>query len=204
MDGPASPQSVVQTPKGSKLTKIALIVLGIIALVVISEAGYYFYTQRAGAPSPITTPTPTLADERPISIPSPEDRSLRYEKAIRFLNEIEPLVSRSSFFLSVNLSRAVYGEVVSSVFEDKTIDVTRTSYHLTLNNDETDLELHVLLTPEQVSSAEVVLKGESGDAPIELKDILKGDRVLVREEFDVLADSKYDIMYFEVTRTIPE
>ena len=202
MDGPATPQSAVQTPRGSKLTKIALIVLGVIVLVVASEAGYYFYTQKAGAPSPIPTPTPVPVGERTVTTVRPGEKALRYEKALAFSDGLERLVPKSSFFLSSTITAVTYGEVVSSTFEENILDGVKMTYHLTQTNDSGGF-FNTYLSQDEVSRVKVVLRNGDVETPMELKDIRAGDFVLVRQEINLLADAKEDTITFEITRTTP-
>ena len=202
MDGPATPQSAVQTPRGSKLAKLALIVLGIIILVVLSEAGYYFYTQKAGAPSPIPTPTPAPVGERTLTTGEPGQKALRYEKALSFTDGLEALVPKSSFFLSSTITSVTYGEVVNSVFEDNALGGVKYVYRLTRTNESGDF-LNFWLTQDEVSRIKVILRNGETETPMELQDIRAGDSVLVRQEINLLADAKEDTITFEVTRSGP-
>lgn len=202
MDGPATPQSAVQTPRGSNLSKIALIVLGVIVLIVVSEAGYYFYTQKAGAPSPIPTPTAVPVGERTVITVEPGGKVLRYEKALAFTDGLEGLVPKSSFFLSSTINSATYGEVVSSAFEDKTLGGVKLAYQLTRTND-SGAFLKIWLTQDEVSRLKVITRDGDTETPLQVKDINVGDFVLVRQEYNLLADDEEDTITFEVTRKTP-
>lgn len=202
MDGPATSQPAVQTPRGSKFTKIALIVLGIIVLVVISETGYYFYTQRLGGPSLIPTPTATPTQEREITTIGPGDKAIRYQKAIFFAEQMVRLVPVSTFFLSLNINSVTYGEVASSALEERLSEGVKYTYHLVRINT-SGQELNTWLTPEEVAKVKVVLRDQAGETPIKLEDIQPGDLLLMREEINLLADSKEDTITFEISRQAP-
>ena len=182
----------------NKFIKIALIVLGIVLLVVVSEVAYYLYseggfgqTQESESISSISqpTPAPTVLFKKSINV----------EKIKAFAAGFESLKPKESFYDKATVNTSVTGEVVSAYSDRERINDFEVVYAIKLKNEIGQI-LTYRLTQDEIDNVHIVLVGSSANGEIEIQQIQKGDQLNIKETINLLDESPNSRLIFEVRR----
>ena len=205
MEDPAGPQVVVGGGSGNKLSKIALIIFGLLILVVVSEFAYLWYTQKA---------RPKLEEsgitEIPIvnnfiaETPQPEiiGGSLYPEKAFAFADIIQSLkdLEKEEFVRSAAGSFSVKGNVLEAGREEKEIDGVFYSYKIKIENTNKDKALSFWFTNQEIESATIVfVTGDKAGQKLNFEEIKPGYFLSIKFFFDLLDSTTDSSLFLEVS-----
>jgi flagellar basal body-associated protein FliL len=204
------PAPVITTKNNgnNKYLKIALGVFGIVLLVIISEAAYFFYNQY-NRPSQQITTLPSLKDqERTFSSPSPtptknslanQPITINTDKLQNFVRFFNALKSNKSFIQDATISLSVSGTIVRAFREEKVIDGVLYQFFIEIDNKE-DKTLKRRFTEKETLNAYVILVQPDGNTPIKLTDLRPGDHITLKETTDLLDPSPHSSLILEVRR----
>ena len=203
-----SPQSAVQTSgKGSKFAKIALIFLGLVLLVLLSEFGYLWYTQRAGLPQESSLPkSSSLVGETPDQqAPAPQifGASLVPEKASTLAETLQRLsdANKDAFFRSADVVLLSTGDVSEAKAEEKIEGSNYYVYKITIQAPQQNSFLVYWFTQSELDNARVTLiQPNQQTQNVSVKDIVRGDSLTIRENIDLLDTAPDSRLFLEVRR----
>lgn len=206
---PTVSQTVTTTGGNNKIRKVTLIVLAVVFLVIISEAGYLFFSKEGGlfprkteeaqiGQKPSVPITPTTPPPQPVS---QTPKVLNSEKARIFADQLDVFVARNGLDLleEAFIVRVSSGVVISIAFDKKEIDGVKYMYILKIKGPEGG-EISYRLTDEEIINAQVTLADDTGTNKIPITNIKPGDNIILKETFNLLDSSPHSSLILEVRR----
>ena len=181
----------------NKLIKIALIVLGIVLLVIVSEVAYYLYSESGLGQSQESESTSSIF--QPTPEPTPSRKSINIEKIKLFTANFEGLKPKESFFDKATINTSVTGEVVDTYPDEAEVNGVEVVYAIKLKNA-IGQTLAYRFTQDEITNAYVILVGPGAQREIEIKEIQTGDNVNIKETIDLLDESSSSRLILEVRR----
>ncbi|TEU02639.1 hypothetical protein E3I18_00620 [Candidatus Woesebacteria bacterium] len=208
---PTVSQTVTTTGGNNKIRKVALIVLTIVFLVIISEAGYLVFSKEGGLfsrkteeaqteqrPSVLITPTAP-----PPSLPKEEIKSITIdsEKARRLADMLDRFETSNKLdlFEEAITSFTITGAVIGARFEKKEVEGIEFVYLLQVQG-QTGSTATYWFTDQEILNAQVSLSTGTGTSKISITDIGPGDNITLKETANLLDSSPHSSLILEVRR----
>jgi len=184
----ASDTSVVQTkqePVKNKFFKPALIALGIVLVILISEVGYLVfkgYGKTYLQPTPTPPPTPPTLEDIQASFPRNHVSS---DKVRDFADVLDGLAPKLEFIQSASLNFIIAGTLVENV--PGRIEKEGISYaHRMKLEAESGETITYLFTEQEVQTAAIFLFTPSGSSQVDISEAKRGDFVTIKSIANLL------------------
>lgn len=199
---PSTPTvQIEQPPKRNKFFKPALITLGIVLVIVISEIGYLVfkgYGKTYFQLTPDPTPTPVFNFPLQEEIEGTFSREfLNTGKARDFLEHLDLFEPKLEFIQNATLTFTV-GGIVDEVGEGE-IEGSGHRFWIIMKGDTGEI-LTYRLTEQEIQNASIFLETASGLSQIEITEIKPGDFVLIRNISNLLDSSSHFKVILKVIR----
>ena len=205
MEDPAGHQVVVGGGSGNKLSKIALIIFGLLILVVVSEFAYLWYTQKARPKLEESGITEIpIVNNLVAETPLPEiiGAILYPEKAFVFAEHIQRIkdLGKEEFIRSAWASYSIRGNVVEAVREEKEIDGVFYGYKIKIENTNKDKTLSFRFTNQEIETAIIFsVTGDKAGQKLNFEEIKPGYFLSIKFFFDLLDSTTDSSLFLEVS-----
>jgi len=192
---PAAPDTpVVQTEQGpvrSKFFKPALIALGIVLVIVISEVGYLVfkgygktYLQQHIAPALTSTPAPTPPTLEDIQASFPRNH-ISSDKARDFADALDILAPKLEFIQGASLNYIIAGTLVETVPGRKEKGGIEYTHWMKLEAESGET-ITYLFTEQEIQTVTVFLFTSTGSSQVNIREINRGDFVTIKSVSNLL------------------
>lgn len=197
---------VVQTkqePARNKFFKPALIALGIVLVIVISEVGYLVfkgygktYLQLHTTPTPTPPPTPPTLDDIQASFSRTQVSS---DKVRDYADRLDLLSPKLEFIQTASLNYNIAGLLVENAPEIKEKDGIKYTHRMKLKAD-SGKTITYHFTEQEIQTAIIFLFTSTGSSQVNIRDINRGDFVTIKSIVNLLDPDPNFRIVLEVLR----
>jgi hypothetical protein len=191
---PKSRVVTISNDRGNKFTKIALIVLGIVLVITISEVAYYLYSTKKQPP---TSPALSLPSTQ---VAQPSEKAINVDKVMGYAKILKFLKPKEGFFEKATVNLVLSGIVTEISSEKEEIGNVEYVFLIRIRNPENNQILTCRFTAEEIANAHILLTTLKGIKKIEITDIKSGDGFVLEKTVNLLDLSPHSIVNLKISR----